>query len=121
MNVGDTVYKVVVNYTGLSRTLHTFTDAEGVVWHRYESPTPEPVVREITIIGKLEYVLTGELPENANPEEYIDSTIYYGQYISDTDGSVQYTSFYEAEHDIYVNRIDAEGRVAAHNKNFEAI
>jgi len=121
MNVGDTVYKVVVNYTGLSRTLHTFTDAEGFVWHRYERPMAEPVVREITIIGKLEYVLTGELPEGAFPEEYIDSTVYYGQYISETDGSVQYTSFYEADHDLYVNRIDAEERVATHNKNFEPI
>jgi hypothetical protein len=112
MNVGDTVYRVVVDYYSSRerRKLHTFTDSEGVIWHRYEQLEPKLVIREITIIGKLEYVLTGRLPEDANPEEYIDSTVYYGQYISEADNTIQYTSFYEADPDICVNRADAETR-----------
>jgi hypothetical protein len=112
MNVGNTVYRVVVDYYSSRerRKLHTFTDSEGVIWHRYEQLEPKLVIREITIIGKLEYVLTGRLPEDANPEEYIDSTVYYGQYISEADNTIQYTSFYEADSDICVNRADAETR-----------
>lgn len=113
MNLGDTVYRVVVDYYSSRerRKLHTFTDSEGVIWHRYEQVKPKTAIREITIIGKLEYVLTGRLPEDANPEEYIDSTVYYGQYISEADNTIQYTSFYEADSDICVNRADAETRV----------
>jgi hypothetical protein len=84
MNIGTKVYKP---YVGYRREKITFTDENGIEWHRYHDPNF--YVKELIIVGKVEHAVTGRIPEDnlLSPPDL--ETEYYASHF-DNDNKERY-------------------------------
>ena len=73
ITLGQTVYRIgeVRHWVDPTRKRLTMIDADGIEWHRYDSPTITYHIETLTVVGKATSVLEGEVDEN----EYVDEVI----------------------------------------------
>lgn len=69
MNIGDKIYYVAKKYNSFSRQKITVVDENGIEWYRYDKPAIELILETHTIVGKIESIEYGIVPEEERCEE----------------------------------------------------
>lgn len=110
--IGTVFYRVYKKGNGFTRNKITFTDEDGNVWHRYDKPAFEYVIKEYELVGRLKKILEGNWHNNPDWEletEYVTRTKEDGITYFDPDELP--SSFYTFEYD--------EAKEMAERKNKE--